>query len=147
MPALGCHAGTSPLYKIPAKMTTRPTSLRKGEKGKFNLCKVVFSCLKFSNQIGAYAAYFCIGISREGKALPVVSQSQQHHPTSELAYGLSTVPSKYFYLRDITWEHLGAVTSRRIQFWVLKGFSKCVLHMLWLKLFATKLLHNSASCK
>lgn len=49
-------------------MTTQPTSLRKGGKGKLNLCKVIFSCLNFSKQIGAYATHLCIGISREGKA-------------------------------------------------------------------------------
>lgn len=73
MSALGCHVGASPLYKIPAKMITQTTSLRKGEKGKLKLCKVVFSCLNFSNRNRAYAAYLCIGISREGKAFPCIT--------------------------------------------------------------------------
>lgn len=51
-------------------MTTQSTSLRKGEKGKLDLGKVIFSCLNFSKRIGANAAYLCIGISREGKAFP-----------------------------------------------------------------------------
>lgn len=76
----------------------------------------------------------------------LVSRSQPQHPNSELADGPSAAPSKYFYLRDVLWEHLGAVTSGRIQFWVLKGFLKCVLHMLCLKLLAIKLSHGSASC-
>lgn len=127
-------------------MTSQPISLRKREKGKLNLCKVVFSWpLTLANKLEPMQHICALGFLARLRLILLVSHSQQN-PTSELAYGLSTVPSKYFYLRDVAWEHLGAVTSRRIQFWVLKGFLKCILHMLCLTLFAIKLLHSSASC-
>lgn len=124
-----------------------PPHWRKEKKENSNCAKLSFPVLTLANKLEPMQHIYALGFLERVRLFLVVSQSQQQHPTSELAYGLSTVPSKYFYLRDVMWEHLGAVTSRRIQFWVLKGFSKCVLHMLRLKLFATELLHNSASCK
>lgn len=65
---LGSRAGSSPLYKMPAKLTTQPTSLREREKGKHNLCSVVFSWTHTLAEIRACPPYFCIGISGEVKA-------------------------------------------------------------------------------
>lgn len=100
-------------------MTTQSTSLREREKGKLNLCKVVFSWpLTLAKKLDPMQHIYALGfLERVRLTILVVSQSQQQHPAGEPAYGLSTVPGKYFYLRDVMWEHFGAVTSRRIQIW------------------------------
>lgn len=129
---------------MPAKLTTQPASPREREKEKHNLRRVVFSWTRTLAEIRAYPAYLCVGISGEVKAYSCSKSITAAGPHQWACI----VPSKHFYLRHTcyVWGLRSCHQSKVIQFGDLKGFLKCILHMLHLKLFAIKLLHSSAPC-
>lgn len=81
MSALGCHVGASPLYKIPAKMITQTTSLRKGEKGNSNCAKLYFPVLTSATEIEPMQHIYALGFLERVRLFLVLLQSQQQHPT------------------------------------------------------------------